>query len=120
MPTSRIKLGNWGDGLARRMLQGKGYAILTTNYQSQRGEIDIVAQEGAKLVLVEVRTRSGFGTPEESVSQAKVRRLVATAQDYMQSLGDDLVSWRIDLVSVRAAGNGNLQSIDHLKHAVQL
>lgn len=92
MPTSRTKLGNWGDGLVRQMLQGKGYAILSTNYRCQWGAIYIVAQEGAELILVEVRTRSSSGTPEEPVSQAKVCRLVATAQDYMQSLGDDLVS----------------------------
>ncbi|MDA0734094.1 MAG: YraN family protein [Chloroflexi bacterium] len=122
MPTSRTKLGNWGEGLARRMLQGKGYAVLATNYRSRWGEIDIVAQEGNELVFVEVRTRSSsvYGTPEESVTEAKVQRLVATAQDYLQSLGDDSVSWRIDLVSVRTGRIGKLQSIDHLKYAVQL
>ena len=81
-----------------------------------------MAQEGDELVFVEVRTRSssGFRTPEESASKAKVRRLVATAQDYMQNLGDDLFGWRVDLVSLRAVGIGNLQSIDRLKHTVQL
>ena len=122
MPTSRTELGNWGEGLARRMLQGKGYAVLTTNYRCRWGEIDIVAQEGAELVFVEVRTRSSsdYGTPEESVTEAKVQRLVATAQDYIQSLGDDTVSWRIDLVSVRTGRFGKLHRIDHLKYAVQL
>ena len=39
-----------------------------------------MAQDGKELVFVEVRTRhsGGFGTPEESLSAAKVRRLVTT------------------------------------------
>ena len=43
--------------------------------------MDIVPQEGDKLVFVEVRTRRGaeYGTPEESVTAAKARRLIATA-----------------------------------------
>ena len=43
--------------------------------------MDIVAQEGDELVFVEVRTRRGaeYGTPEESVTAAKSRRLIATA-----------------------------------------
>jgi len=43
--------------------------------------VDIVAQEGDELVFVEVRTRRGakYGTPEESVTAAKARRLIATA-----------------------------------------
>lgn len=81
-----------------------------------------MAQESAELVFVEVRTHSSSqsGTPEESVSQAKVHRLLAAAQDYMKSPGDDLVCWGIALVSVRAAAIGNLQNIDQLRHTVQL
>lgn len=122
MPTSRTKLGDWGENVAHRMLQGKGYAILDTKYRCRWGEIDIVAQEGDELVFVEVRTRSGpeYGAPEESVTRAKVRRLVATAQNYVQNQGDDSVNWRIDLVSVRTGRIGNLPSIVHLQYAVQL
>jgi putative endonuclease len=122
MPTSRTNLGNWGEVLAHRMLQGKGYSILDTNYRCRWGEIDIVAREGDELVFVEVRTRSSsrYGVPEESVTRAKVRRLVATAQYYLQNRGGDSLSWRIDLVSVRTGPTGNSPCIDHLQHAVQL
>jgi len=122
MPSSRTKLGNWGEDLAHRMLREKGYAILDTNYRCRWGEIDIVAQEGDEIVFVEVRTRSSsvYGSPEESVTRAKVRRLVATALDYLQTQGGALVSWRIDLVAVRTSRTGNSPRIDHLRHAVQL
>ena len=81
MTTPRIRLGNWGEGVAGRFLQEKGYRLLDANYRCRWGEVDIVAQEGDELVFVEVRTRRGaeYGTPEESVTAAKSRRLIATA-----------------------------------------
>ena len=67
--------------MAGRFLQEKGYRLLDANYRCRWGEVDIVAQEGDELVLVGVRTRRGaeYGTPEESVTAAKARRLIATA-----------------------------------------
>ena len=67
--------------MAGRFLQEKAYRLLDANYRCRWGEVDIVAQEGDELVSVEVRTRRGaeYGTPEESVTAAKARRLIATA-----------------------------------------
>ena len=91
-----------------------------TNYRSRWGEIDIVAQQGEELVFIEVRTRRGdaFGTPEESVTPAKSRRLIATAQDYLQTHGLEQSQWRIDLVSIRLDVAGKLLGVNHLEHAV--
>ena len=122
MPTSRTALGNLGEELARQMLQELGYTILDTNYRCRWGEVDIVAQDGDVIVFAEVRTRSSarFGTPEESITEAKIQRIVSTAQEYLQSMERDSESWRIDLVAVRMRNDGQLQSIDHLKNVVEL
>ncbi len=95
MPSPRAKLGSWGEALACRMLRAKGYAILTTNYRCRWGEVDIIAQQNGELVFVEVRTRSGpaLGTPEESLTAAKARRLIATAETYLQSLEAAPADW---------------------------
>ena len=121
MTAHRIRLGKWGEGVAGRFLQEKGYRLLDTNYRCRWGEVDIVAQEGDELVFVEVRTRRGVqhGTPEESVTPAKARRLVATAQDYLQQRGQEGAEWRIDLIAIRLDGNRRVQEIAHLRHAVQ-
>ena len=114
-------MGSWGEGIALRFLQGKGYHVLDTNYRCRWGEVDIVAREGEELVFVEVRTRasSGYGTPEESLTAAKAKRLVATAQDYLQQHADDGAAWRIDLVSIRLDRGRKLQDISHLRYAVE-
>ncbi len=121
MATHRIRLGKWGEGVAVRFLQEKGYVLLATNYRCRWGEVDIVAQEGEELVFVEVRTRRGveFGTPEESVTAAKARKLVATAQEFLQEHDQAHAGWRIDLIAIRLDGDRRVQDITHLRHAVQ-
>ncbi len=81
LTTPRIRLGKWGEGVAGRFLQEKGYRLLDADYRCRWGEVDIVAQEGDELVFGEVRTRRGaeYGTLKESVTAAKSRRLIATA-----------------------------------------
>ena len=125
VPTPRTRLGTWGEGLAARFLEDRGYRILTTNYRCAYGEVDIVAQDGQELVFVEVRTRhaESFVSPEESLSAAKVRRLVAACQDYLMARPDGDTGWRIDLVCVyagRGRGQGRrVERIHHLPHAIQ-
>jgi putative endonuclease len=120
MPSARTRLGDQGEESARKFLIDKGYQILAAKYRCRWGELDLVAQEGAELVFVEVRTRRSFafGTPEESLTPAKVRRLLAACQYYLQERDGPEPSWRIDLISVRMIPQGPV--IDHLRHAVEV
>ncbi len=125
MPTPRTKLGDWGEEQAARFLEENGYKIISTKYRCAYGEVDIVAMEGEELVFVEVKTRrpGNFGTPEESVSTHKLRRLMATCQDYLQNSGQENIDWRVDLISVRLEKGGGknpkVERIDHLHHVLQ-
>ena len=117
--------GDWGEDAAGKFLEKQGYQILDRKYRCQWGEIDLVARDGDDLVFVEVRTRrsGAFGTPQESITEAKAGRLVAACQDYLEKRveggapGD--TGWRIDLVSVHPS-RGRPPRIEHLRHAVEL
>jgi len=125
MPSARSKLGDWGEEAAGDFVQRQGFTILDRKNSCRWGEIDLVARDGEDLVFVEARTRrcAAFGTPEESVTAAKARRLLATSQDYVQKHPADQpewdIRWRIDLVSARPV-RGELPKIDHLRNAVEL
>lgn len=125
MPSARSKLGDWGEEAAGDFLQGQGFTILDRKYRCRWGEIDLVARDGEEMVFVEVRTRrnAAYGTPEESVTAAKARRLMATCQDYLQKHPTDQpqadARWRIDLVSVRPV-RGKTPRIDHLRNIVEI
>ena len=121
MANPRLRLGNWGERVARNFLTNKGYHVLETGFRSARGEVDIVASDGDELVFVEVRTRqsAAFGTPQESLTRTKAGRLIATAQTYMEKRGVAGVDWRIDLISIVLDRSGRVQEISHLAHAVE-
>ena len=71
---------------AERLLQCHGLSILERNYSARTGEIDIIATEGNVLVFVEVRARSHqrFGGAANSVDKRKQKRIILTAQHYLQ------------------------------------
>ena len=117
---NRKALGDMGERWAREYLLGQGFHILETNYRCRKGEVDIVAREGDCLVFVEVRTRSGpeCGTPEESVTAAKQRRLVAVALSYLQSHRGLPADWRIDVVAVEMDRGGQVARTTLIRNAV--
>ena len=102
MPDSRRALGRWGEQVAADYLRENGYRIEETNYRCPRGEIDIVARDGPVVAFVEVRTRRGLGhgTPQESVTPAKQRKLIEVSQTYLQERELSDVDWRIDVVAI--------------------
>ena len=71
---------------AERLLQCHGLSILERNYSARTGEIDIIATEGDVLVFVEVRARSHqrFGGAAYSIDNRKQKRIILTAQHYLQ------------------------------------
>ena len=82
---NRRPTGQAAEEAACRFLRERGYEIVARNWRTRRGEIDIIARDGATLVFVEVKSRSksGFGGPEAAVHAAKQRRLVAAARDFL-------------------------------------
>ncbi|SRR5579885_2713179 len=117
---SRRRLGNAGERLAAERLRQAGYIIRMLNYRCPAGEIDIVAEEGGDIVFVEVKTRRGdaYGLPEEAVTPAKQRKLIAAAQTYLEANGCAHASWRADVVAVALTSAGKLQEVRLYRHAI--
>jgi putative endonuclease len=128
--SDRRGLGRDGEARAATYLQARGLVIEAANWRPTggalapfaRGEIDLVARDGATLVFVEVRSRHGApGRAEESVTPAKQRRLVTLAQAYLATydLPEDGVDWRIDVVALCYGRAGSEPSINWLRGAVE-
>ena len=115
MPSPRTRLGDWGERHAEAHLAAQGMRVLDRNFRTRYGEVDLVARDGEEIVFVEVRTRRSrsYGTPEESVTAAKRRRLALAAQQYLQERGLDGQPWRVDLVAVHLSGD--TPSVNHLR-----
>ena len=85
MSFERQPLGIVGEELAAAALAARGYAILERRYSTERGEIDIIAEDGHTLVFVEVRARATkeFGRAAESITIAKQRQVARMAMEYL-------------------------------------
>lgn len=67
-------------------LQAQGYAVIAQNFHVRAGEIDIIMQKNKLLVFVEVRQRkvNSLVSAQESITVAKQRKIIKTAQAFLQ------------------------------------
>jgi len=78
-------LGKEGENRAVKALEMAGMSIITRNFHSRMGEIDIIALDGETLVFVEVKAWSAFGIENlsYSISPKKQRRIIETAKYFL-------------------------------------
>lgn len=117
---STRKLGLYGEDLACKYLQAKGYVILERNFRCRRfGEIDIVASKAGVLSFIEVKTRrsSRYGKPTEAVTLAKQRKIYRVAQYYLQmrGLASRIPVLSFDVVEIIIEGSAGMR-LFHYPH----
>lgn len=67
--------GRRGEWLAALLLMAKGYRILGFRLRTPQGEIDILAQRGRTLAVVEVKRRTSLMAALEAVTHEQRQRL---------------------------------------------
>ncbi|MDR0820178.1 MAG: YraN family protein [Endomicrobium sp.] len=77
------------------------YKILTTNFRTSFGEIDIIAKHNDTIVFIEVKYRKYpySGTPQEAVTAKKQQKIINSAVVYIKqnNIKDNI---RFDVASV--------------------
>jgi putative endonuclease len=83
--------GARAEQVAALFLVERGLTIIARNFRTRRGEIDLIARDGATLVFVEVRLRRSpsFGGAGASITAAKGARLKAAALAYLANMGSE-------------------------------
>ena len=111
-----------GEVIAARFLREKGYTILSSNYRSRFGEIDIIATDGRYIVFVEVKARSDNSMlmPREAVTPDKQQKILRTAALYIRAYPSNLQP-RFDVVEVWSSDEDPMTplQIDHLISAYE-
>ncbi|GHT15507.1 hypothetical protein AGMMS49573_02130 [Endomicrobiia bacterium] len=64
------------------------YKILTTNFRTNFGEIDIIAKHNDTIVFIEAKYRksSYSGTPQEAVTAKKQQKIINSAFILLENL----------------------------------
>jgi len=93
--------GRSGEDYAAEWLTKHGYHIIARNYHSRFGEIDIIAEDSQYIIFVEVKTREdgAMVSPAEAVTRSKQKKILLTAQLYLQKSQPPLQP-RFDLAAV--------------------
>jgi len=102
--------GREAEEAALRYLLGQGLSLVARNHRCRAGEIDLVMTDGPVLVFVEVRARSRtrYGTPEESVGPRKQARVDAAARHFLATHpGLAQRAMRFDVVAISGSDTDN-------------
>ncbi len=87
--------------MALEYLTDQGLKLIEKNFLIWGGELDLIMQDGAEYVFVEVKSRFLEDVPfEELISAAKLKSIEKTAQMWLRKNNLEDVDWRIDLVGV--------------------
>lgn len=113
-------LGQNGETAAADYLQARGYQMLAQNWRVPGiGEVDIIAQDGAEVVFVEVKTRRGPAAEAralESITPQKQAKLLQLAELYCAQHDMTDPNLRFDVVLVLYQGNA--PTIQHYQAAI--
>jgi len=110
-----IEAGARAENAALAHLVRHGLSPVSANYRSRFGEIDLILRDGQTLVFVEVRLRTSnrFGGAAGSITAAKRKKIIATAQQYLAQFRQP-PPCRFDVVLL---GSGAPPKIEWLRNA---
>lgn len=113
-------IGSWGEEIACNYIIKNGMTVISRNYRSKFGEIDIIARNDNCIVFIEVKTRKNnlYGNASEYVTRKKQEKIILTAQEY---IGSDIdTEMRFDVIEVyyyEYLTKPNVKRINHIKNA---
>jgi len=113
--------GQFFESMAKTYLLQQGLTLITENFRSRWGEIDLILQDAQVLVFTEVRYR-GTGSllsGATSVDVHKQRKLCKTASAYLASNARTNALARFDVVSITPQQQSDRFAIDWIKNAFE-
>jgi putative endonuclease len=122
-PETTTSIGQRGEDAALRHLESAGLKLLARKYRCRGGEIDLVMQEGATLVLVEVRLRSSarYGGAAASVGHRKQRRFALAAKHLLLTRREyRSMPVRFDVVAIEGDPPGRAAECRWIRDAFRL
>ena len=80
------KCGMQGEELTAKYLTGLGFKVITKNFHSRYGELDLIAANENLILFVEVKTRkaNSLVLPAEAVFYSKIKRIIKTAAIFLE------------------------------------
>ncbi len=98
-----VEIGADAEQMALHFLTTRGFREVRSNFHSKAGEIDLIVARDELLVFVEVRYRQNtlHGTPAETITPTKIKRIVRTAEFFLLTHPEfQDRSFRFDVIAI--------------------
>ena len=95
-------IGNNKERDALTYLKKQGLKLVTQNYHTRSGEIDLIMRDKNILVFIEVRLRKNqhYGNSLESITYSKQQKLIKTAEHYLLAHPSKHLDYRFDVIAI--------------------
>lgn len=120
--------GEIGEKLAADYLKKQGYKVLSRNFRTKFGELDIICKKGRVLVFVEVKaimigdlrfaiSHLLFFSPEQHFTKQKITRLKRAIEIFLikNKLSSE-TEQRLDLIALELDVNSKLKDLRHYEN----
>ena len=99
---AKDELGRRGEDLAAHYLEQRGLVVLSRNWRCRDGELDIVATDTHRVVVCEVKTRTGtsFGDPHDAVTPRKAARIRRATTAWLAAHHVAWCELRFDVIAI--------------------
>ena len=113
-------MGQAGEAAALAWVRERGWTVLARDWRARTGQIDLVAEDGGTLVLLEVKARrgTGFGLPEEAVDARKRQKLRILLETYRSATKRQRQPCRIDVLGLILDDHLAVTRCEHIRDAV--
>jgi putative endonuclease len=112
-------IGKYGEDIASKYLEAKGYKIKERNYRTFLGEIDIISEYKGNIIFVEVKTRRSdkFGSPEEAINFNKQQKIIKNALCYLAKYHLWKKNCCFDVILISISNHKDIKGIKHIRNA---
>lgn len=109
--------------IASNYIEESGLRVITRNFNSRYGEIDLIAEDTSSdtIVFIEVKARTSnkFGTPEEAITNKKIKNIIKTSLEFISLMNLTNKNIRFDIITIEKDKDYNYK-IKHIKNAIIL
>ena len=94
-------IGNNGEDQACKYLVESGFDIKKRNYYTRFGELDIIAQKGKQLHIIEVKYTNQFYIDSiYKLNRKKIKRMIRSSQVFLDRMKLEGVYVQFDLIAI--------------------
>ncbi|MGL4367262.1 MAG: YraN family protein [Brevinemataceae bacterium] len=106
-------LGKFGETTAKNYLINKGFELISENYFTRKGELDLIFKDNNTLIFIEVKTRKNKMDLSLAIGFKKSQHLYSAAEIFIEKEQIPFEDMRFDIIFVLINTRGEVEEIEH-------